>query len=85
MVALFVTGVLIARGLFPISRGELHLTIRENDDYLRGLAWMRRHEDKSIIRQGRTNEAVQLERSMSVEPLQVCNACSHFLFLAHQQ
>ncbi|KAI0215660.1 hypothetical protein LSAT2_032285 [Lamellibrachia satsuma] len=71
MVALFVTGVLIARGLFPISREELHLTIRENDDYLRGLAWMHRHEDKSIIRQGRTNEAVQLERSMSVEPLQL--------------
>ena len=78
MLAIVVSGILVAfrYDLFPVMFGSLPLHVRQSDDYLRGLAWTNRYQDRTVVRHGRKRNTEQRERSMLIEPFKVSN-CQH--------
>ena len=73
VLALLITIILVSAryDLFPVDFRKLPMSLRDNDDYMRGLAWLKRYEDNSVMRRGQAIEPVQKERSAPTEPLQV--------------
>ena len=73
ILVLLITVILVSvrYDLFPVDFRTLPMSIRDSDDYMRGMAWMKRYEDNSVIRRGQAVEPVQKERSTPTEPLQV--------------
>lgn len=57
--------------LFPIKFGNLPLDIVDDVDYLRGLAWQERTETDDVIDRNALAEAVQSERSVLAERVEL--------------
>ena len=68
-----ITGFLVQSGydILPLEFAQLPLDVRDDTDYLRGLAWQERHEGDDIIDRNAVADANQSERTVLGERVEL--------------